>query len=147
MHEVSFEEALVLIRAKDPRYACEAYLFIKDALDHTQKVIVKKGRGRPRHVSGQELLAGIREFALSQYGPMTMMLLQEWGVKNCRDFGEMVFNMVEIGWLAKTETDTREDFEGGYDFFEAFQKPFLPTSKLAAKKADPVPEPTTEAGL
>ena len=147
MHEVSFDEALDLIRAKDPRYAREAYLFVKDALDHTQRAIGKKNRGRVRHVSGQELLAGIRDFALNQYGPMTLMLFQEWGIRDCRDFGEMVFNMVEIGWLAKTETDTRADFEGGYDFFEAFRKPFLPAGHPRKKESAPVPEPTTETGL
>ena len=147
MHEVSFDEALDLIRAKDPRYAREAYLFVKDALDHTQRAIGKKNRGRVRHVSGQELLAGIRDFALNQYGPMTVMLFQEWGIRECRDFGEMVFNMVEIGWLAKTETDSRADFEGGYDFFEAFRKPFLPAGQPRKKESAPVPEPTTETGL
>jgi uncharacterized repeat protein (TIGR04138 family) len=148
MHEVSFEEALDMIRAKDPRYARDAYLFIKDALDHTQKVIGKKNRGRVRHVTGQELLEGIREYALNQYGPMAMMLFLEWGIKDCRDFGEMVFNMVDIGWLAKTETDSRADFEAGYNFFDAFQKPYLPSDRLAKKgQSQAVPEPTTEKGL
>jgi uncharacterized repeat protein (TIGR04138 family) len=147
MHEVSFEEALDSIQAKDPRYAREAYLFIKEALDHTQKAIGKKNRGRVRHVSGQELLEGIREFALSQYGPMAMMLLTEWGVKDCSDFGHMVFNMVEIGWLAKTEKDSKADFEGGYDFFEAFRKPYVPTAKLVETQNTPVTQQTTKAGL
>ena len=133
MHEVSFEEALDLIRAKDPRYHREAYHFVKEALDHTQKNIGRRHRGR-KHVSGQELLAGIREYALAQYGPMTMMLLEQWGVHNCRDFGEIVFNMVEIGWLAKTEEDSRADFGDGYDFAEAFRKPFLPASKQNGAK-------------
>jgi uncharacterized repeat protein (TIGR04138 family) len=133
MHEVSFEEALDLIRAKDPRYHREAYHFVKEALDHTQKNIGRRHRGR-KHVSGQELLAGIREYALAQYGPMTMMLLDQWGVHNCRDFGEIVFNMVEIGWLAKTEEDSRADFGDGYDFAEAFRNPFLPASKQNGAK-------------
>jgi uncharacterized repeat protein (TIGR04138 family) len=129
MQEVTFEEALEVIRAKDPRYAREAYLFLKEALDYTQKSIGKQNRGRIRHVTGQELLAGIREFALAQYGPMALMLLAEWGVRSCTDFGEIVFNMIEVGWLAKTDKDSRTDFEGGYDFSEAFQKPFLPSAK------------------
>ncbi len=133
MHEVSFEEALDLIRAKDPRFQREAYHFVKDALNYTQRSIGRQRRAR-KHVTGQELLDGIRAFALEKYGPMTVMLLDEWGVHNCRDFGEIVFNMVEIGWLAKTEDDSRADFEGGYDFFEAFRKPFLPASKLPSPK-------------
>jgi uncharacterized repeat protein (TIGR04138 family) len=91
MHEISFEEALDKIAAKDPRYQREAYLFLREALDHTQKTIGKDARGRIRHVSGQELLAGIREYALQQFGPMTKMVLEEWGLRCCSDFGEIVF--------------------------------------------------------
>ena len=97
MQEVSFEDTLAVILLKDPRYHRDAYLFVREALDHTQKALCKQSKGELRHVSGQELLAGIRDFALAEYGPMAMMLLEEWGVKNCRDFGEIVFNMVETG--------------------------------------------------
>src|SRR5437879_5945020 len=97
MHEVSFDAAVELIRAKDPRYARDAYRFVREALDHTQKTLAKDTRGRMRHVRGQELLAGIRAFALAQFGPMAMMVLEEWGIQACKDFGEIVFNMVETG--------------------------------------------------
>lgn len=138
MQEVSFEEALELIRANDPRYDREAYIFVREALDHTQKTIGKDPRGRIRHVTGQELLAGIRDYAISQFGPMAMTVLEDWGVHACQDFGEIVFNMVGIGLLAKTEQDSRADFEGGYEFFDAFRKPFLPPSKQVAA---PEPKP------
>ncbi len=133
MHEVSFEEALMQIRAKDPRYDRDAYLFVREALDHTQKTICKEPRGRIRHVTGQELLVGIREYALQQFGPMTMTVLEEWGIHCCQDFGDIVFNMVDVGWLAKTEKDSRADFQDGYDFEEAFRKPYLPRSKQAVR--------------
>jgi uncharacterized repeat protein (TIGR04138 family) len=77
-------------------------------------------------VSGQELLEGIREFALEQYGPMTFALLEGWGLRRCEDFGEIVFHLVDYGVLGKTEQDRREDFAGGYDFREAFLRPFEP---------------------
>ena len=132
MHEISFEEALAKILAKDPRYQREAYFFVREALDHTQKTVGKDARGRIRHVTGQELLGGIRDFALQQFGPMAKTVLEEWGVRCCADFGEIVFNMIEVDWLAKTDKDTRADFATGYDFDEAFRKPFLPKSKKAA---------------
>jgi len=56
-------------------------------------------------------------------------VFEEWGVHNCRDFGEIVFNMVETSLLAKTEKDTRDDFQNGYDFTDAFRKPFRPQGK------------------
>jgi uncharacterized repeat protein (TIGR04138 family) len=145
MQEVSFEEALAEIQAKDPRYQRDAYLFVREALDYTQKTIGKDTRGRIRHITGQELLGGIRDFALQQFGPMARALLEEWGVRCCQDFGEIVFNMIEVGWLAKTEKDSRADFEGGYDFDEAFRKPFLPKSKQAVQAPKPKPAQSPEA--
>lgn len=137
MQEVSFDEAVELIRAKDQRYDREAYLFIREALDYTQKQVTGGKRERVRHVTGQELLGGVRDYAISQYGPMTMMMLGEWGIHSCRDFGEIVFNMVEIGLLAKTEKDSREDFADGYDFFEAFRRPFMPTASQRQNSVTP----------
>jgi uncharacterized repeat protein (TIGR04138 family) len=129
MQEINFDEAVEQILARDSRYTREAYLFVREALDYTQKLVGKETRGAIRHVSGQELLDGIRKFALNQFGPMTATVFEEWNIRNCRDFGEIVFNMVEIGLLAKTEKDTLDDFQNGYNFTDAFRKPFQPQSK------------------
>jgi uncharacterized repeat protein (TIGR04138 family) len=137
MQEVNFEEALEQILAKDSRFTRDAYVFVREALDYTQKLIGKENRGSIRHITGQELLDGIRQFALQQFGPMAATVFEEWGVKNCRDFGEIVFNMVEISLLAKTEKDTRDDFQNGYDFTDAFRKPFWPAGKSTIELAEP----------
>ena len=133
MQEINFDAAVDLIIAKDSRYERDAYTFVREALDFTQKLIVKEAKGAIRHITGQELLDGIRQFALQQFGPMVVTVFEEWGVKNCRDFGEIVFNMVEIGVLAKTDKDSRDDFQNGYEFDDAFRKPFWPESKLKPK--------------
>ena len=130
MLEINFDEALEKILARDPRFSRDAYHFVRESLDYTQKLISKENRGSVRHITGQELLDGIRQFALAQFGPMTVTVLEEWGVKNCRDFGDIVFNMVESSLLAKTEKDTRDDFNTGYDFPDAFRKPYWPPSRL-----------------
>ena len=135
MQELTFETTLALIRSKDPRYQSDAYLFVKDALEYTQKLVVKPTRDEIRHVSGQELLEGIRAFALTQFGPMAAMVFEEWGVRRCEDFGEIVFNMVEIGLLGKTEKDSRADFQNGYDFDAAFRQPFRPEGKTGERAA------------
>lgn len=134
MHEATFEEGIELILIKDQRYDRDAYVFVREALDHTQKAIIKENRGQLRHVSGQELLGGIRDYALEQFGPMAITVLEEWGIRECANFGEIVFNMVEASVLAKTEEDSREDFQGGYNFEEAFRDPFLPAAKRSAGK-------------
>jgi len=137
MQEVNFDVVLDQIVARDPRFARDAYHFLREAPDFTQKLISKENKGGVRHVTGQELLDGLRQFALQQFGPMAVTVFEEWGIRNCKDFGEMVFNMVESGLLAKTEKDSREDFQSGYGFTEAFRKPFWPESRLKVE-AKPV---------
>lgn len=134
---LNFEEVLETILAKDTRYHRDAYFFVRDALDVAQKKFsqaAKVAKGKQAHVSGQQLLEGIRAHALEQFGPLTMMVLEEWGVHRCEDFGEIVFNMVESSLLGKTENDSREDFKDGYEFFTAFRRPYLPTAKTVVFK-------------
>lgn len=142
MQKLSFAEAIEKIRADDPRYTEDAYYFTREALDYCMKLYKKPrhGAAKDRHVTGQELLEGIRQFALQQYGPLTHTVLEFWGITRCDDFGAMVFNMVKIGVLGKTDKDRPEDFSGGYDFRDAFVKPFLP----AKKAADAPPRPARE---
>jgi uncharacterized repeat protein (TIGR04138 family) len=128
-------DPLAPVLAKDPRYNREAYLFLREALEFTQRH-VKRESDLTRHVSGRELLDGIREFALKEYGPMTMLVLEEWGVRRCEDFGEIVFNMVDHQILKTTDNDTREDFKGGYDFADAFRAPFRPAKGGSAGAAN-----------
>jgi len=134
MQEVNFDEAVEKILATDTRFQRDAYSFVREALDFTQKLISKENKGNVRHVTGQELLDGLRQYSLIQFGPMTMTVLEEWGIHTSKDFGDIVFNMVEIGLLAKTEKDTRDDFQTGYDFTDAFRKPFWPQSRLTDGK-------------
>ena len=129
MSELTAETIWEELTGKDTRYTRDAYCFVREALDFTQDHVKKQNLGKPRHVSGQELLDGIRLYALQQFGPMTRTVLEEWGIRSCEDFGEIVFNMVEHKILSKTENDSREDFKGGYDFREAFEKPFVPSGR------------------
>ena len=122
----SFQETVYEICKKDARYQPDAYFFLVEALDVTVKDIRKNQPEHGRHVSGKELLDGIKVYALDEFGPLTHTVLTEWGVRTTLDFGEIVFNLVEAGRLGKTESDSREDFKGGYDFEEAFLQPFEP---------------------
>ncbi len=136
MRETAFIEAIKQICEDDPRYDMEAYIFIREGLDYTIKMLQKPEKGPARHVSGQELMEGLREYALNEFGPMAFKVLTSWGIKQTEDFGEVVFNLVQAGELGKTEEDRREDFKDGYDFHDAFEKPFLPK---------PPPSPDTES--
>lgn len=130
MKKVSFQETVERITAENPRFDGQVYYFLREALDFTIKMFEKPVEGPARHVSGGELLDGIRKFALREFGPMTKTVLNRWGIHRCEDFGEIVFIMVEKGVLGKTDEDRKEDFSGGYDFDTAFCKPFRPAHRV-----------------
>ena len=111
-----FNNILEQICQKDARYRRDAYEFVMEALTFTQK----KFR-RVKHVTGEELLEGIRVFLLDKFGPMSLSVLDHWGVKTTEDFGNIVFNLVANKVLSKTDDDTIESFKNGYDFKEAFK--------------------------
>lgn len=134
MQTLSFDEVLERLLAANTRYHSDGYHFVREGLDYTQKRISKGSKTLGRHVTGTELLDGLRAHALDQFGPMTLTVLAEWGVTRCEDFGEIVFNLVEIGLLAKTDQDNRDHFKGGYDFHTAFCAPFLPPATRPATK-------------
>jgi uncharacterized repeat protein (TIGR04138 family) len=111
---------------RDPRYAYEAYEFVFAALAYTQK---KLGRVPPPegvtageqdyHVTGRQLVEGVRDLALEQFGLMARTVFHLWGIDRTDDFGEIVFNLVEAGLMSKTSEDDRKDFHGVFDLDEA----------------------------
>ena len=133
MKNPNLEDLLEPILTRDVRYTAEAYFFVRDALDHTVRQLEK-----PRHISGQELLDGIRKYALGEFGPVTQRVLSEWGINECIDFGHIVFNLVNEGLLGKTDEDSLDDFSNGYDFTEAFLHPFRPSEPAACDLKQPV---------
>lgn len=124
-----FSEIVAQICKEDSRYDRKAYDFVRLGLEHTVKELRKRDAARAersRHVSGPELLEGLRTYALEQFGPLVKTVLNAWGIQSCQDFGNIVFNLIEYNVFSKTENDRREDFADVYDFDEAFVKPFQP---------------------
>src|SRR5947209_18236497 len=124
---------------RDPRYAYEAYEFIFAAVDYTLHMLGKqdaeKGESGPRHVSGAELLGGVRELALREFGLMARTVLRQWGINATGDFGNIVFNLVEAELMSKTPEDNLADFQNLYDLDEALVQRFrleLPADALGA---------------
>lgn len=114
-----FHSAIGSIYDKDIRYKEDAYLFVMEALSHTQKKLK-----RSKHVTGSELLEGIRELLLNKFGPMTLSVLRHWGIRSTEDFGHIVFNLVENKVLSKTEEDNIETFRNGYKFEDVFEREY-----------------------
>jgi uncharacterized repeat protein (TIGR04138 family) len=106
-------------------YPVEAYLFVRDGLNHTVERVHHGGEALPeasRHVSGQQLCMGLRDFAIERYGMLAPTVLTSWNVRRTEDFGRIVFAMIDNGLMSKTSNDTLEDFRAVYDFEEAFAR-------------------------
>jgi len=130
------QKTIMEICAQDERFAKNAYFFMLEALEFTFQSRDKDKEtqnGAVRHVSGAQLLGGIRTFTLQQFGPMASTVLREWGLRRTEDFGAIVFNLIKAGRLQKSEDDSLSDFADGFDFYETFEKPFLPPSRQQAK--------------
>jgi len=127
---------LAEIANKDGRYHVDAYIFVQQSLAFAQ---FELGMGRPdfdeeddelaeppaeAHLTGQQLCEAIRLYALDMYGLLARVVLNSWGIRGTGDFGEIVYNLIEIGEMTKSDTDQREDFDNLYDFREAFERDY-----------------------
>ena len=139
MQKIGFAEALESVVGSDPRYQRDGYIFLRDALDFTTKQQKKVKGVSVRHVSGPELLDGVRQYALKEFGPLVMTVFDSWGIRSCEDIGHMVFNLIGAGVFGKTEQDSIEDFKNVYDFEEAFAKPFAPAKPETVKPLPQLP--------
>ena len=121
MSENPAEAQVEALAEIDGRYDKEAYVFVYKALHYTvQKLGRRKLPPEKRHISGRDLLHGLSEFALDQFGPLTISVFAHWRVYKTEDFGHIVFNLVNEGLMGKTEQDKIEDFTDIYDFAEEF---------------------------
>jgi uncharacterized repeat protein (TIGR04138 family) len=123
---------LIEIAQRDPRYAYEAYEFVITAYHYTQKLL---GRSAPKrgqkpdphlhHISGRQLLDGIRSLALRDFGLMARTVFKAWGIGSTDDFGEIVFNLVEGELMSKTDEDTRDDFHNVFDLEDSLMRDYI----------------------
>jgi uncharacterized repeat protein (TIGR04138 family) len=149
MANLTMDQAIAKLREQNSPYSPAAYHFIRRALDHSLRKFQRGEEDRPAHVSGRQLLEGFRDLALSEFGPLAMTVLEEWGIHRCRQVGEMVFQLVSLGVLGKNDHDKVDDFEELWSFAEAFETPFLPKRvsgdprKILARSNSPAAARTT----
>jgi uncharacterized repeat protein (TIGR04138 family) len=119
---------LAEIVRRDPRFSYEAYEFVFAALHHTQKRLgrlPKKGEkteAPQTHVSGKQLLEGIQQLAIQEFGLMARTVFRCWGIRLTADFGDIVFNLIDANLMSKSPQDSREDFRTDYDLDEVLNK-------------------------
>ncbi len=116
------------IAQEDGRYSPEAFEFLFHGLDRAVKLAGREEKQGPgRHVSGQELLQGMKEHALELFGPLAAHVWRSWGIHSTRDWGHIVFLLVDAELLNRQDGDRIEDFEHGFDFDEVFVRGYRPT--------------------
>lgn len=126
----TYQARLAELVQRDPRYAYEAYEFIFAALTHTHKLLGRVPAddgsvpGPQYHVSGRELVEGIRDLALREFGLMARVVFRMWGINRTADFGDLVFNLVEENLMSKTDQDSRDDFDEVFDLDQALVEEF-----------------------
>ncbi|MCU0725213.1 MAG: hypothetical protein MUE73_05410 [Planctomycetes bacterium] len=120
MADTKLEQGIREIVRKDPRFAPNAYYFMFEALEFTLSRLDAR-----RHVSGKELLEGVRDHALQCYGYLARTVLYEWGITTTEHIGEIVFHLVRASLLLKNDSDTLADFRNGFDFTDALESGFL----------------------
>lgn len=114
------------IAEQDGRYDSRGLKFVFDGLAQTiDKFRRDEGPESPaRHITGQELCFGLAELAVRRWGRLAAMVLQKWGIYHTRDFGEIVYLMIDNGWMTSQETDAIEDFDDVFDFSEYFERDY-----------------------
>jgi uncharacterized repeat protein (TIGR04138 family) len=125
-------QAMRDLMAEDQRYKIEAYQFIRESLQYAHEHLAEDAtqeassdeKPTPRHVTGQQLCEACRLYATAQYGYLAKMVLANWGIHSTSDFGELVYNLIRIEQMRKSDTDRREDFDDIYTFDDAFEPEF-----------------------
>ena len=108
------------IAKEDGRYSPAAVKFVYEGLDG----VLKKNADEPQHISGHVLCEGLRELALKKWGRLAKLVLNSLGINNTRDFGEIVYLMIENKWMSAQPTDSIDDFNDLYDFKTVFKEQF-----------------------
>lgn len=111
-----------ILRTAGP-YPIEALHFVREGLQYTVHNVHRDVESMPeldRHVSGQQLCFGLRDFAIHQYGLMAPAVLRRWRIRRTDDFGRLVFAMIDAGIMSRTADDSLDDFRAVYDFDEVF---------------------------
>lgn len=103
------DDKIRFLTEKYPEYAPEAYELLRNGLEYTVENYSKGNKGA--HLTAEQLYTGTCAYALMEYGPMARMVLEVWGIETSRDFGSVVYNLIEVGIFGKQKGDSREEFD------------------------------------
>jgi len=98
----------------------EAYHFVIEALQFT--VANNKEQAdddTPRHLHAHELLSGLVKYGAEKFGLLSDTVFRQWGIKDNTDIANIVYQMIELEMLKKSESDSFDDFENAPELYDA----------------------------
>ena len=118
-HDSNMWRELDVVAEADGRYEKYAWRFVLSGVESTIEMLHATD-----HISGVELLEGLREIASKQFGPMAKEVLNHWGIYTTRDIGNIVFGLLAANLLENSENDLIEDFDDVFDFQKVFEEDY-----------------------
>lgn len=125
-NEIDEEQALIQLLQEDKRFTAETYVFVNEVLDCAQQLGVGEMKRSEQsdgslseeedpHITGGDLCRIAVSYAVAQYGMLARTVLEQLGLRTTGDIGDVVYNMIRVGLMAKTSEDSREDFDDVFD--------------------------------
>lgn len=122
----SHDELYDEVARRHPQYPRAAYVFVGTAVHEIAVKILKhhsdsdEKSNRSRHITGQELVLGLKDLLLKRYGRLAIDVLRHWHISETLDFGKIVYFLVEVQLLSVSPEDSFEDFRDVYSFSDVF---------------------------
>lgn len=120
----TFEEIVDRFLIEDPRYPLKAYLFVRDGFEEITDEQEDDAESKNKQLSAKNLSIGLKNYALDKYGPMASFILREWGINATEDFGEIVYNLIDMGLFSQSKGDKKSDFLSLFDLQKELKRPF-----------------------
>ena len=130
---MTLEEQLDIIRIiceEDDTFPPMAYCFVRDSVHKALDNIVKAKRQNmfadddPPDIKGADLCRFFRDTLVNRFGPSAIDVLDTWNIKRTNDFGKIIYKLIAVDILGKSENDSIEDFDDVFDFTEEFVMPY-----------------------
>ena len=115
---------------EDDTFPPMAYCFVRDSVHKALDNIVKAKReigfdnGEVPDIKGADLCRFFRDTLISRFGPCAIDVLDTWNIKQTSDFGKIIYKLISVEILGKSENDSIEDFDDVFDFTEEFVMPY-----------------------
>lgn len=99
------------IAQSSDRYAVEAFEFVGRGLRHAVKILGREeSPTAERHLDAAELVSGVLDLAVSQFGFLARPVLDSYLLRSPEDIGRITFLLIDHNIFTRQPSDHFEDF-------------------------------------